>query len=155
MVWSPRVTVAAVVERDSRYLVVEEHVDDRLAINQPAGHLEEGEGLVEAVRREVLEETGWRFEPEALVGVYLYRRSHPSRTYLRFCFCGRVTMHDAGRPLDPAIVRASWLTRAELSARESEMRSPLVLRAIDDYLGGARFPLSLLASLADRRSEWP
>ncbi len=155
MVWSPRVTVAAVVEREGRYLVVEEHVDERLAVNQPAGHLEEGEDLVEAVRREVLEETGWRFEPEALVGVYLYRRSHPSRTYLRFCFCGRVTFHDAGRPLDPAIVRASWLTRAELSARQAEMRSPLVLRAIDDYLGGARFPLSLLASLADRRSDWP
>jgi 8-oxo-dGTP pyrophosphatase MutT (NUDIX family) len=147
MVWTPRVTVAAVVERDARFLVVEERVDDRIVINQPAGHLEEGEDLPDAVRREVLEETGWRFEPSAIIGIYLYRRPHPVRTYLRVCFAGRVSSHEPGRPLDPEIVRVAWHTRAEIAARQGELRSPMVLRAIDDYLDGFRYPLELLVAI--------
>jgi ADP-ribose pyrophosphatase YjhB (NUDIX family) len=154
MVWTPRVTVAAVVEREGRFLVVEEEAEGRVVINQPAGHLEEGEDLVAAVRREVLEETGWRFDPDGLLGVYLYRRSHPARTYLRVCFHGRVTAQEPGRTLAAEIQRVGWLSRAELSARESELRSPMVLRAVDDYLGGTRFPLDLLVWMEDARSPW-
>jgi len=145
------VTVAAVVEREGRFLVVEEQVEDRVLINQPAGHLEEGEDLPSAVRREVLEETGWRFEPAALIGVYLYRSLHPARTYLRVGFAGRVIGQEPGRPLAPEVVRVAWYTRAELAAREAELRSPMVLRTLDDYLGGVRYPLELLSTI--RASE--
>jgi 8-oxo-dGTP pyrophosphatase MutT (NUDIX family) len=147
MSWTPRVTVAAVVEREGRFLVVEELADGRSVLNQPAGHLEEGEDLLAAVRREVLEETGWYFAPEFLVGIYLFRNPHPARTYLRFCFGGRLTGYEAGRTLDPEIVRVAWQSRAELGLREKDLRSPMVLSAIDDYLGGARHPLSLLVHL--------
>jgi 8-oxo-dGTP pyrophosphatase MutT (NUDIX family) len=152
MVWSPRVTVAAVVEREGRFLVVEEDVDGRRVINQPAGHLEEGEDLLAAARRETLEETGWYFEPEAIVGIYLYRNPHPARTYLRVCFCGRLKGSQADRALDPAIVRVAWHSRSELADRERDLRSPMVLRAIDDYLGGSRYPLSLLVTLREPRT---
>lgn len=144
MSWAPRVTVAAVVEREGRFLIVEELADGRSVLNQPAGHLEEGEDLLVAVRREVLEETGWDFAPEFLVGIYLYRNPHAARTYLRFCFGGRLTGYQAGRTLDPEIVRVAWLSRAELGRREQDLRSPMVLSALDDYLGGARHPLSIL-----------
>ena len=153
MIWTPRVTVAAVIEREGRFLIVEERNDERIVLNQPAGHLEEGEDLPGAVRREALEETGWHFDPESVVGIYLYRSAHPARTYLRVCFCGRITGHDAGRALDPDIVRVTWLSRAELSARERELRSPMVLRAIDDYLGGARYPLALISTVRDARAD--
>lgn len=142
----PSITVAAVAERDGRFLMVEEYAADRLVINQPAGHLEPHEDILSAVAREALEETGWRFRPEFLLGVYLWE--HPSQThsYLRLAFAGQAYDHDPHRPLDEGIVHALWLTPEELAARGEQLRSPLVLRCVQDYLSGARYPLDLVKS---------
>ena len=149
MIWKPDVTVAAVIEREGRFLMVEEYVGQSLVINQPAGHLEPNESLIEATIRETLEETAWRFEPEAVCGVYLWR--HPERdvTYLRVAFAGRVTEQLQERSLDQGIQQALWLSRDELRQRSTELRSPLVLRCIDDYLSGNRYPLELLTHLVE------
>lgn len=141
------VTVAAVVHRNGRFLLVEEKVDGELRINQPAGHLEPDETLAEAVRRETLEETAHPFEPEAVVGTYLWRVPASDLTYLRTAFCGKISAPDPTATLDAGIERAVWLTRDEILAREPQWRSPLVLRCIDDYLAGRRYPLELLVSL--------
>jgi len=148
MIWSPKVTVAAVIERQGRFLVVEETTDCGIRINQPAGHLDEGEDLAAAVVRETAEETAHTFLPEALIGVYLWRVPPQGPTYLRFCFCGPCTDFDPKRTLDKEILRTLWLTRDELCAEASRLRSPLVLACIDDYLQGQRHPLELLHSLA-------
>ena len=149
----PRVTVAAVIEREGRFLVVEERAAaGELVINQPAGHLELGEDLLEAVSREVLEETAWRFAPEHLVGVYLWTHPDGVTSYLRVCFCGQATVREPDRALDEGIERAVWLSRDELAARAPSLRSPLVLGVIDDYLAGQRYPLSLLKSYLTPRS---
>lgn len=140
----PELTVAAIVERDGRFLCVEERVQGRLVINQPAGHVEDGEGLVPAVIRETLEETAWIFEPVAVVGVYLWQRPEGGNPFLRVAFTGRVRNHDAQRALDEGIVRALWLNRRELEARGAQLRSPMVLRGIDDYLRGTRYPVDLI-----------
>lgn len=144
MVWKPNVTVAAVIERDGKFLLVEEDADGATVLNQPAGHLDEGESLLEAVARETLEESAWHFAPEALIGVY--RWWHPARgiTYLRFAFTGRALQHDPARPLDDGIRRALWLTADEIRAQAHRHRSPQVQRCINDYLAGQRYPLSLL-----------
>lgn len=147
MIWKPNVVVAAVLEQDGRFLFVEELADGVAVLNQPAGHLEPGERLTEAVQRETLEETGWRMVPDGLVGVYLFEPPGQDRTYLRFCFHGRVLGHDAARPLDPEILRAVWLGAAEIQALSARHRSPLVQRCLDDYLAGLRYPLSLLRDL--------
>jgi len=144
---SPDITVAAVTESDGRFLVVEERINRRLVFNQPAGHVEHGETLLQAVVREVREETAWRFEPKALIGVYLWRNPASGRSYLRFAFTGTVADHDATQPLDRGIVRTHWLSRAELLAREPQLRSPLVMRCIEDYLGGTRKPLASVGKL--------
>jgi len=144
MDWHPRTTVAAVIERDGRFLMVEELIDGRAVLNQPAGHLEEGESLSQAIVREVLEETAWRFVPEALVGVYRWRIPPEGDTYLRFCFIGSVDDHSPDRGLDEGILGTRWLTRAELQERQAGLRSPLVLRCLDDYLAGSHHPLVLL-----------
>jgi 8-oxo-dGTP pyrophosphatase MutT (NUDIX family) len=141
---NPEITVAAVTETDGRFLVVEERIDRRLVINQPAGHLEPGETLLEAVIREVREETAWRFTPLSLLGVYLWRHPGTGRTTKRFAFTGSVSDRSDAR-LDEGIVGTHWLTRAELEQRE--LRSPLVLRCIDDYLAGQRRPLAAAADL--------
>lgn len=145
MVWTPRVTVAAIVEHDGRFLLVEELVEGRRVLNQPAGHLEHGESLIDACRRETLEETGWAVEPESVVG--LYRRIEPSNglTTLRVCFSARAVRHYPDQPLDTGIERALWLTCEELLADAARHRTELVLHCLDDYLAGARHPLSLLA----------
>ncbi len=153
MIWKPDVTVAAVVEREGRFLMVEERVGARLVFNQPAGHLENGESLIQAVMRETIEETGWHFVPEAIVGVYLWNQSagsaeSPGRSFLRVAFRGDVAHHDSARPLDDGIERAVWLTRQQLAAQATRLRSPLVMRCIDDYIAGRRYPLDLLAHLA-------
>jgi 8-oxo-dGTP pyrophosphatase MutT (NUDIX family) len=157
MIWKPDVTVAAVVEREGRFLVVEERVDARLVFNQPAGHLEHGESLLQAVVRETLEETGWHFVPEAVVGVYLWHQAPGAdgraRSFLRVAFRGDVGHHDANRPLDTGIERAVWLTRQQLAAQELHLRSPLVLRCIDDYVAGRRYPLDVLAQLSPETEE--
>jgi len=144
---SPDITVAAVTESDGRFLVVEERINRRLVFNQPAGHVERGETLLQAVVREVREETAWLFEPKALIGVYLWRNPASGRSYLRFAFTGTVADHHADQPLDRGIVRTHWLSRAELLEREPQLRSPLVMRCIEDYLGGTRKPLASVEKL--------
>ncbi|MBA4742204.1 MAG: NUDIX hydrolase [Azoarcus sp.] len=142
--WKPNVTVAAVVERDGRFLVVEEETSEGLRINQPAGHLEAGESLVEAVRRETFEETTHRFEPDALVGIYQWRRPQDDVTYLRFTFSGVVGEAVPGARLDTGIVRTLWLTADELRDCTQRHRSPLVLRSLEDWLSGRRASLELI-----------
>lgn len=145
MVWKPDVTVAALVERAGRFLIVEERIGGRLVLNQPAGHVEDGESLRAAVIRETLEETAWHFEPVALLGLYLWRSSRGHST-LRIAFIGSVSAHEAQRSLDPPVLAAHWLSRSELQARQAQLRTPLVLRCIDDFVAGQRLPLSALAS---------
>jgi ADP-ribose pyrophosphatase YjhB (NUDIX family) len=144
MVWKPNVTVAAVVERDGRFLLVEEDTERGRLFNQPAGHLDEGESLIHAVARETLEETAHRFEPTELLGVYQYRSGADQVTYLRFAFTGIITGHETGRALDTGIVRAVWLAPEEIRAAVARHRSPLVMLCVDDYLAGKRHPLSVL-----------
>jgi len=138
------VTVAAITEREGRFLVVEEETDEGVRLNQPAGHLEPEESLIEAVVRETLEETAYGFVPRSLLGVYRWRHPAKGISYVRFAFVGEVTGPETGRALDAGILRALWLTPAELSAQAARHRSPLVQRCIQDYLAGRRFPLDLL-----------
>ncbi|MEZ5477826.1 MAG: NUDIX hydrolase [Thiolinea sp.] len=148
MVWKPRVVVAAVVEQDGRYLLVEEEVHGRMVLNQPAGHLEYGESLLDAVRRETLEETGYRFEPEALLGMILGHSDDPDRVYLRFAFCGRILEKVADQPLDDDITAVHWLTPQQIRAHERlTPRNPLVLHTIELYQQGVRLPLDSLYNL--------
>jgi 8-oxo-dGTP pyrophosphatase MutT (NUDIX family) len=148
MIWKPNVTVAAVIERDGKFLLVEEETDAGPCFNQPAGHLDEGESLLNAVAREVLEETAYHFSPQFLVGVYQWRKPAKDVTYLRFAFCGELLGHDLDRPLDEGILRAVWLTPVELAASRERHRSPLVGRCIADYRAGHRYPLQLITHCA-------
>ncbi|MGB5260657.1 MAG: NUDIX hydrolase [Gammaproteobacteria bacterium] len=147
LIWTPHITVAAVIEQDGHFLLVRERSAGRLVYNQPAGHLEDNESLLEAVVRENLEETAWCFEPEAVIGIYRWRHPHTQETFLRVSFAGRATAHLPERPLDPDIEGVCWMDIDEIRARQSELRSPLVLRSIDDYLEGRVYPLSLLADI--------
>jgi ADP-ribose pyrophosphatase YjhB (NUDIX family) len=144
MVWKPNVTVAAVIEREGKFLLVEEETDEGLLFNQPAGHLEEGESLVAGARRETLEESGWDFTPERLVGIYRWQRPGGAVTYLRFAFAGKLGAHHAGRKLDAGIVRAVWMSPDEVRATATRHRSPLVVRCMEDFLRGFSAPLELL-----------
>ena len=137
------VTVAAIVEREGRFLVVQERAARRIVLNQPAGHLEDGESLPQAVIRETLEETGYPFMPQAVTGLYLWR-GPSERTFLRVAFTGKVGDRDGSKRLDRAVIRVDWLDRDQLQNRQAELRSPLVLRCIDDYLSGMRYPLEML-----------
>ena len=147
MGWNPEVTVAVIVPRDGRFLMVEERIAGRLVLNQPAGHLEDGETLIEAAVRETREETAWRFHAEALIGVYLWRDPQTQRSFLRFAFSGSVDDHQPQLPLDLGIVRAVWMTHEQLLAQPARLRSPLVLRCLDDFLLGKRQPLETVATL--------
>ena len=145
MVWKPNVTVAAIVYRDGKFLLVEEETEVGLAFNQPAGHLEEDEPLVDAVVRETLEETAYHFWPTHVVGVYHWK--HPTKedtTYLRFAFGGELLGFEPERRLDDGIVAARWLTLDEVRATQARHRSPLILRCCEDLLAGKRYPLDLL-----------
>jgi len=151
--WKPSVTVAAIIERDGKFLLVEEHTSAGLRLNNPAGHLDPGESLVDGCAREALEETTRTFQPTDLVGVYLTRTRRPARqdggmaqdiTYLRFAFCGRIGEEQAARQLDRGIVRTLWMTPDEIRASADRHRSPLVLRCMEDYISGQRFPMNLL-----------
>ena len=144
MNWHAHVTVATVIEDNGRFLLVEEQQRGRLVLNQPAGHLEPGENLIEAALRETLEETGWTVEIQGLVGVGLYTAPSNGVTYYRTTFFGRPLSHDAQRPLDTGIERALWLTPAEMQAEAERLRSPLVAKAVEHYLAGHRYPLSLI-----------
>lgn len=143
-IWKPNVTVAAVVERDGRFLVVEEETEDGLRFNQPAGHLDRGESLAEAAAREALEETAHHFRPEFLVGIYQWPRPAGDITYLRFAFGGSIVGFESERHLDDGIVRAVWLTLDELRETRERHRSPLILQCCEDYLAGRRFSLDLI-----------
>jgi 8-oxo-dGTP pyrophosphatase MutT (NUDIX family) len=150
--FKPSVTVAAIVEREGRFLLVEEHTPEGLRLNNPAGHLDPAESPVEAAVRECLEETARAFTPEALLGVYLSRFHRPARdgraaedvTYLRVAFCGTVGEPLPGRALDTGIVRTLWLSADEVRASAARHRSPLVLRCIEDHLAGRRHPLDTI-----------
>lgn len=146
VVWRPDVTVATIVPRDGRFLVVEERIRGELVVNQPAGHLEPDESLADAARRETLEETGWTVELTDLIGVYQWTRPEDVWQVLRVTFAALPVSHDPARILDAGIERALWLTRPEIAAARA--RSPLVLRNIDDWLGGRRLPLDAIQSLA-------
>lgn len=145
--WSPDVTVAAVAERDGRFLLVEERSDGRLVLNQPAGHWERGETLIDAVHRETWEETAWRFNPEALIGIYRWIHPRSGVTYLRFAFCGTVFDHDPNTPLDKEIQRTVWMSASQIRGAQDRLRSPQVLAVIDDYLDGKRYPLQCIRDL--------
>jgi phosphatase NudJ len=144
--WRPSVTVAAVIERDGRFLMIEEETSEGLRINNPAGHLDPGETPAEGCAREAMEETAWHFKPTHLLGVYIsrFQRSTTGEdiTYLRFAFTGEVGEQVPGRALDHGIVRTLWMTADELRATADRHRSPLVLRCLEDYLAGVRHPLS-------------
>lgn len=160
--WKPNVTVAAVIERDGRFLLVEEHTSDGLRLNNPAGHLDPGESLVQACARETLEETANEFRPEGLVGIYLAPPqpaivavpagvaqaggTRPAPTYLRFAFWGELGRFHPERALDEGIVRTLWLDIHQIRASRRQHRSPLLLQCVEDYLAGIRHPLSLLTT---------
>ena len=149
MFWKPHTTVAAIIERDNQFLMVEETVENQLVYNQPAGHLDPDESLLDAVIRETREETAWLFKPTALVGVYLWKKqgqsdeTDPDASFLRFTFCGECSDFKEDQALDDGIERALWLSRAQLAERSEQLRSPLVLKNIDDYIAGKRYPLDL------------
>lgn len=145
--WAPHVTVAAVAEQDGRFLLVEEAVDGNIVLNQPAGHLDEGESLIQAVIRETLEESGYHFCPSALVGLYRWQHPDTHQSFLRFTFCGQLAGRTNNITLDEAILRVIWLDRGELARQPARLRSPMVLRAIDDYQAGRRYSLHLLCDL--------
>jgi 8-oxo-dGTP pyrophosphatase MutT (NUDIX family) len=151
-IWRPDVTVATIVPRDGKFLLVEETVRGELVLNQPAGHLEANESLHDAARRETLEETGWTVELDGLVAIYQWSNGEDGH-FVRFTFAARTISHDANRRLDDGIVRACWLDRDEIAARQTQLRSPMVLRGVDDYIAGKRFPLDAVIAIpsgADR-----
>ena len=144
MVWRPSATVAAVIERDGKFLFVEEMQEGRRVLNQPAGHLDPGETLIAACAREVMEETAHRFEPTALVGIYRWYYKPADVTFLRFCFSGKI-LGVENTPLDKEILGLHWLSARELEDRAPQHRSPLVQQCVDDYLAGNNFPLAVLS----------
>ena len=144
MAWKPNVTVAAVIERAGKFLLVEEQTSQGLRYNQPAGHLEADESLVAAVVSETLEESAYHFIPQHLLGIYRWHSSASDITYLRFAFTGKITGHEPGRKLDSGILQAEWLTPEEIRATVSRHRSPLILRCVEDHIAGKRYPLELL-----------
>jgi NADH pyrophosphatase NudC (nudix superfamily) len=153
MVWKPHVTVAAVIEQDQRFLFVEEETSSGLQFNQPAGHLEDGEDLISAIKREVFEESAWQFEPEHIISVQLWRKNPDFPSFVRVCFTGHCHSYNPNQQLDQGIVGTHWLSRAEIEAERHRLRSPLVLISIDEYLSGQRHPLSLLKSFIDLDHE--
>jgi 8-oxo-dGTP pyrophosphatase MutT (NUDIX family) len=151
--WKPNVTVAAVIEQDGRFLLVEEHTKAGLRLNTPAGHLDPGESPAEGCARETLEETAHHFTPTALVGIYMARfLGEEDVTYMRFAFAGTLSAFEPGRPLDEGIVRTLWMTADEIRSSVARHRSPLLLQCVEDYLAGQRYSLGLIhthVSVAD------
>lgn len=144
---APALTVGAVIEHDGRFLMIEEIVRGTRVINQPSGHVEPRESLVDAAVRETLEETAWLFAPVAVTGIYYWRRPGRARGLLRVVFCGTALHRESGRTLDRGIVGTHWLSRADLVRRSASLRNPIVLRCIDDYRRGVREPMAQLPAL--------
>lgn len=147
MTWRPDLTVAAIVQREDRFLIVEERIRGRLVLNQPAGHVEDGETILDAVVRETLEETAWHFRPQHVLGLYSWRNAETGRSFLRIAISGELGVHEPGRALDQPVIATHWLTREQLLAQPSRLRSPLVLACIDDHLAGRRHDLAVLSHL--------
>jgi 8-oxo-dGTP pyrophosphatase MutT (NUDIX family) len=147
MQWKPHATVAAIVEDNGKFLLVEEETERGNRFNQPAGHLEDNETLLEAVIRETLEETAYAFKPETLLGIYHWKHEHNDTTYLRFAYIGSVNNHQPELALDEGIIRAVWMTIDEIRNKAMLMRSPQVITCIEDYLSGQKFPLSVVTHL--------
>jgi len=146
-IWKPHATVATIIERDKRFLMVEEVANGKTVYNQPAGHLDPRESLVEAAIRETQEETAWRFTPEYISGIYRWDQPNTGKCFLRVAFVGSCDEHIENQPLDKGIIRALWLSHKELIEKTDKLRSPLVLRCIDDYLAGKKYPLELLTDI--------
>ncbi|MFN3713236.1 MAG: NUDIX hydrolase [Alcanivoracaceae bacterium] len=142
--FEPHITVATVVEQEGRFLLVREQADGKLVLNQPAGHVEAGESVTQAAFRETLEETAWQVEITALLGIYIYQPRRGAGVYYRLCFAASPLHHDPRQKLDTGITGAEWLTVEELRACQSEHRSPLVMRCVEDYLSGRRLPLDAI-----------
>lgn len=149
MTWKPHATVAVITERNGRYLTVEEHSNGAIVFNQPAGHVEEGESLFEAARRETLEETGYEVTLTGFIGIYTFVAPANGVTYYRFCFSGEVVRHRTEQ-LDEGIIAAHWLSLEELEARHEQLRSPLVMACIRDYRAGPIYPLNLVQEFPAR-----
>jgi ADP-ribose pyrophosphatase YjhB (NUDIX family) len=147
MTWKPHLTVAAVIENAGRFLLVQERISGQSVYNQPAGHLEDKESLVDAVIRETLEETAWHFKPEAIIGIYRWRHPDNQESFIRVSFRGQTLYHDPDAELDDCIERILWLTHKEIRQQQEKLRSPMVMRSIDDYLSGESWPLSLLIDI--------
>jgi 8-oxo-dGTP pyrophosphatase MutT (NUDIX family) len=144
MDWYPHATVAVIVEKDGKFLLIEEHSSGEVVLNQPAGHIEEGETFVQAACRETLEESAWHVKPCYLIGFYVYRSGNNNITYHRACFYAEAIKHDAGRPLDDGIIQTVWMTRDEVALNKHKLRCPMVLQCIDDYIAGKQYPLELI-----------
>lgn len=147
MIWKPHATVAAIIEHDNKFLMVEELINGKHVFNQPAGHLEPDESLLDAVIRETQEESAWQFVAEAVTGIYLWKHPENGETYLRIAICGSCKNHDSNQPLDEGILTAVWKSRDELAGEPQKLRSPMVINCIDDYLAGNRFPLDMLVDV--------
>ena len=146
-IWKPNTTVAAIIEQNGKFLLVEEKTNRGNRFNQPAGHLEDGESLIEAVIRETMEESAYEFTPEALLGVYHWKHPHNDTTYLRFAFIGKAGVHYPKQELDEGIIQAVWMDVEEIREKQNLMRSPQVLTCIEDYLAGKRYPLEVVTHL--------
>jgi ADP-ribose pyrophosphatase YjhB (NUDIX family) len=149
MRWHPHVTVAAIIEQDDKFLVVKERTDGEIVYNQPAGHLEANETLLDAIVREVQEETAWQFTPEYIVGLYRMHVASKDVTYLRVCFAGSVNNHETEQALDDGIIEALWMDRTSLHEKRHALRSPLVLKCIDDYLAGQHYEIDILKDIGN------
>ena len=147
--FKPNTTVAAIIEQNGKFLLVEEQTERGNRYNQPAGHLEDGESLIQAVMRETMEETAYEFTPECLLGIYHWKHTHNDTTYLRFAFIGKVGVHYPMQALDDGIVQAVWMSVDEMRDKANLMRSPQVLMCVEDYLAGKRYPLQVVTHL------WP
>jgi len=147
MIWKPHATVAAIIERDGKFLMVEELINGQHLFNQPAGHLDPDESLLDAVIRETREETAWHFVAEAVTGIYLWKHPDNGETFLRITFCGQCSDHDPEQSLDDGILQAVWMTRDEVFRQKQQLRSPMVINCIDDYITGKRYPLDVLNTI--------
>jgi len=144
MIWKPHVTVATIVCKEKQFLMVEEDIRGKSELNQPAGHLESGESLLEAACRETFEETAYRIQLVHLIGIYQWTSPLSHKEFIRFCFSGEVISHVPEQPLDSGIIAAHWFSHEQILERSAQLRSPMIIQSIGDYLSGITYPLSLV-----------